>query len=420
MNNLIHERVRHNPLIKPAEIVDYVKVGGGIDIKYHHAYHALELLHQHIFGDDVKSYTDLAWWVNAVRETNPGSYIYFDFNDVTQRFNRLFICFGACREGNKFCRPMIFCDCTFLTGTFRGGLMAATYLNGNQGFYPLAYALVSGETNDNWECYCYFHLGKNLPIAKPDKNYKEVTDVFQKETYALSPARYEEPLQEMVNFGRPWFSDYCRNIPREKWSSAFFKGCRYGKTSSSVSESFNNWINREKKLPACALVDKIRLRIMELMSECREESVLMNPELLTPVYQALLELHIQLGRPSKVSQSGANLFEVNSPRILDYVEDYFKATCYRELYPIAIRPVSNYNSYDSIFFSHKPDEYDVEDTVLPSAVIRAPPGRKKGKRTKSTWENSRKSVKCSNCLNKQQNVKCNIPMTLSFFPPSII
>ncbi|KAI3920053.1 hypothetical protein MKW98_001309, partial [Papaver atlanticum] len=61
----------------------------------------------------------------------------------------------------------------------------------------------------------------------------------------------------MVNLGRPWVADYCRNIPREKWPSAFFKGCRYGQTSSSVAESFNNWINREKKLPACAFVDKI-------------------------------------------------------------------------------------------------------------------------------------------------------------------
>ncbi|KAI3935698.1 hypothetical protein MKW98_022706, partial [Papaver atlanticum] len=55
------------------------------------------------------------------------------------------------------------------------------------------------------------------------------------------------------------------------------------------------------------------LSIMELMSERREESVLMNPELLIPMYQALLELHVQIGHPWKVSQSDANLFEVHSP-----------------------------------------------------------------------------------------------------------
>lgn len=476
MNSLIHEMVRHNPRITPAEIIDYLKVGGGIEIQYHHAYHAIELSHKQIFGNDVKSCTDLAWWVNAVRETNPGSFIDFDFNDATKRFNRLFICFGACIEGYKLCRPMIFCDCTFLTGTFKGGLMAATCLNGNQGFYPLAFALVPGEDNISWEWffkklkealnddrpitfmtdrgeglvkyipkefpdshqrYCYFHLNKNLPIAKSDEKYKEVTDAFRKATYALSPATYEEGLQEMVNLGRPWVDDYCRNIPKEKWSSAFFKGCSYGYTSSSVAESFNSWINKEKKLPACAFVDSIRIRMMEMMSERREESLLMDPELLTPTYQALLEIHIQIGRPWKVSQSAANRYEVHSPRshmvdierktctfqrwrvygfpcsrataaitrsgerILDYVEDYFKVTTFRKLYSISIRPVPNHD---------RPDEYHVDDIVLPAEVIRSPPGRKKGKRIKSTYETSRKSVKCSNCNLKTHHNKatCNL------------
>lgn len=55
--------------------------------------------------------------------------------------------------------------------------------------------------------------------------------------------------------------------------------------------------------------------MMEMMSERREESLLMDPELLTPTYQALLELHIQIGRPWKVSQSDANRYEVHSPRL---------------------------------------------------------------------------------------------------------
>ncbi|XP_026384057.1 uncharacterized protein LOC113279592 [Papaver somniferum] len=142
MNNLIHERFRHNPFIKPTEIVDYVKVGGGIDIKYHHAYHALELSHQQFFGNVVKSYTDLSWWVNAVRETNPG-HILISTSIMLQRDSIDFLFALELVEGYKFCCLMIFCDCTFLTGTFRGGLMVTTCLNDNQGFYPLAYALVS-------------------------------------------------------------------------------------------------------------------------------------------------------------------------------------------------------------------------------------------------------------------------------------
>lgn len=45
-------------------------------------YHGLELSHQLIFGNDVKSYTDLVWWVNAVKGTNPGLYIDFDLQQA--------------------------------------------------------------------------------------------------------------------------------------------------------------------------------------------------------------------------------------------------------------------------------------------------------------------------------------------------
>ncbi|XP_026452013.1 uncharacterized protein LOC113352408 [Papaver somniferum] len=216
-NNLIHDRVMHNPLIKPREIEDYIKVGAGVNIKYHHAYHGLERSHHEIFGNDVKSYSDLVWWVNSLKETNPGSYVDFQFNHATQTFERLFIAIGACIEG----------------------------------FYPLAFALVPGEDVDNWDwfmCnlsnivddrpitfmsdrhegllraipkhfptshhgYCYYHLQGNLPIRKSDEKYKEVMACFKKATYALTPARYEEALIEMELMGRP-----------------------------GVAESFNNWV----------------------------------------------------------------------------------------------------------------------------------------------------------------------------------
>ncbi|XP_026419855.1 uncharacterized protein LOC113315819 [Papaver somniferum] len=193
VHNLIHDRVMHNPLIKPREIEDYIKVGAGVNIKYHHAYHGLERSHHEFFGNDVKSYSDLVWWVNSLKETNPGSYVDFQFNHATQTFERLFIAIGACIEG----------------------------------FYPLAFALVPGEDVDNWDW-------------KSDKKYKEVTACFKKATYALTLARYEESLMEMELMGRPGVAEYCRNMPREHWSSAFFTGCRFGQTTSSVAESFNN------------------------------------------------------------------------------------------------------------------------------------------------------------------------------------
>ncbi|XP_026400518.1 protein FAR1-RELATED SEQUENCE 6-like [Papaver somniferum] len=400
------------------------------------------------------------------------------FNDATQTFERLFIAIGACIEGYRLCRPMIFVDATFLTGRFRGTLMAATCLNGNQGFYPLAFALVPGEDVDNWDwfmCnlsnivddrpitfmsdrhegllraipkhfptshhgYCYYHLQGNLPIRKSDEKYKEVMACFKKATYALTPARYEEALMEMELMGRPGVAEYCRNMPREHWSSAFFTGCRFGQTTSSVAESFNNWIRKDKRLPACALVDMIRLRVMELMNERREMSLLMDPEKLTPTYEALLKEHIQIGRVWNVTQSSAYEYEIHSPRshtvdllnktctcqrwrvygfpcshataaisakgdrYVDYIEDYFKVTNFQQLYSIAIRPIPNYN---------RPEQYLPEDTIFPPHP-RVPPGRPKGNRIKNAWEKARKSVRCSNCKKKTHHNKATCTVIPSY------
>ncbi|MCL7042892.1 hypothetical protein MKW94_024169 [Papaver nudicaule] len=297
VDHMIHERVMHNPLIKSHDIIDYFKLDVGVNIKYHHAYNGLEVSQDAIFGDEVKSYTHLTWYVTAIRDTNPGSYVDFDYNDATKRFHRLFICFGACKEGYRLCRPMIFCDATFLTGRFRGTLMAATCLNGDNEFYPLAYALVPGENIDHWtwfmknlkkvvddreitfitdrgeglkrsipevfgsqahHSYCFFHLKQNLPINKGHEKYKQVIECYRKATYALSPLRYDEALRELEIMGCGWVANYLKGVEKEKWSSAYFPGCRYGYVSSSIAESFNNWIRKEKKLPAFALIDITR------------------------------------------------------------------------------------------------------------------------------------------------------------------
>ncbi|MCL7044830.1 hypothetical protein MKW94_009918 [Papaver nudicaule] len=170
-DHMIQEQVMHNPLTKSQDISGYFKLDVGVNIKYHHAYNGLDVSHEAIYGDEVKSYTHLTWYVTAILETNPGSIVDFDYNDATRRFHRLFICLGACKEGYRLCRPMIFCDATFLTGRFRGTLMVATCLNGNGGFYPLAYALVPGENIDNWMWFM-----KNLKRVVDDREITFITD----------------------------------------------------------------------------------------------------------------------------------------------------------------------------------------------------------------------------------------------------
>ncbi|XP_026382813.1 uncharacterized protein LOC113278099 [Papaver somniferum] len=139
-------------------------------MKYYQAYNGREKMYEDIFGDDAISYSHLVWYVDAIRSTNPGSCIDFQVQrDETEsnkdiltdleveapsnKFVRLFIAFEACISGYRYLRPMIYVDATFLTGRFRGCLMAATGINAENGFFPLAMALVPAEDNDNWEWF---------------------------------------------------------------------------------------------------------------------------------------------------------------------------------------------------------------------------------------------------------------------------
>ncbi|XP_026452191.1 uncharacterized protein LOC113352599 [Papaver somniferum] len=268
IKHLFIDQIQSNLSINPNDMVSQVKNCYGIDIKYHHAYKGKEASKAEIYGVDVKIYIDLIWHVEAIKATNPGSYIKFEYDKETKRFQRLFICFAACMEGYRFIRPMLYCDATFLNERLKGTLMAATGVNGNQ---------VPGEDIEGWEwfmenlqhcvdsrpitfitdrheglkqsipkyfpnsyhSYCFHHLKNNLPIKKSHEKYKQVQDLFHKAAYCYSVAKYESVLNEMCIIGCGWVAKYIRNIDPKHWRNAFFVGCRYGTHSSTIAESFN-------------------------------------------------------------------------------------------------------------------------------------------------------------------------------------
>ncbi|XP_026446135.1 uncharacterized protein LOC113346821 [Papaver somniferum] len=218
VKHLIADNIRRDPSLKPNQIMSLFKKTYGSNIKYHHGRRGKEAVFEQQFGDDEKSYRNLAWYP----------------------------------------RPMIYLDATFLTGRFRGALIAATCVNGNNGFYPYAFALVSAEKKENWFWFLENLKQYNLPIGSCDANSKVVIDLFYKAVYSYTTANFEEALRGMHAIGCGHVANYIRTIPKEKWKNAFFLVCRYTTHSSTLSESFNNWIVDIKKLPAFALLDAIR------------------------------------------------------------------------------------------------------------------------------------------------------------------
>ncbi|XP_026458395.1 uncharacterized protein LOC113358892 [Papaver somniferum] len=436
IKHLFKDQIQSNPSLKPNDMVAQVKSCYGINIKYHHAYQGKEASKAEIDGDDVKSYTDLVWYVEAIRDTNPSIYIKFEYDNETQRFQRLFICFASCMEGYRFIRHMLYCDATFLTGRFKGTLMATTGVNGNQGFFRFLFALLPSEDIDGWDwfmenlqhcvdplpitfitdrheglkqsipkyfpnsfhSYCFYHLKNNLPIKKSHEKYKQVIDLFHKAAYCYIVAKYESALNEMSTIRCDWVA---------------------------------------KDLPPSALVDELRIKIMRMSSKRRELGRTYQDSL-TPIYKDLMKSDFDVGRPWNVTESGNGIYEVHSPSshvvdlmqitctcqrwkvfgfpcahatasitmsgidILMFIQPYFGSNHFRNTYAPSIRPIPNYD---------RPEAYEPEERVLPG-IPRIPPGRPPKKRIRSAYEKEMRPMKCSNCkkIGNHNKATCRVLM----------
>ncbi|XP_062021203.1 uncharacterized protein LOC133737714 [Rosa rugosa] len=250
----IANELKSNPQLKPKEIVSRFKHSFGLDVSYRTAY-------------------------------NPGSYCILETDPLSNRFERFFICFSGCIEVFKSCIPLLFVDAAHLKSKYKGYMLCAIGKNGNQEFFPFAFAVVDSENHVNWDwffdhlynilspqgrnvtfvtdrhsgllnavarvfpdsphSYCYYHLKENVRSVyrKQSENYfvDKIVEEFMKVAYSPTLASYNFNLHNLKKEGGPPIEEFLRSLPLEKWCNAFFKGNRYGEMANSIAESFNNW-----------------------------------------------------------------------------------------------------------------------------------------------------------------------------------
>ncbi|KAL7201532.1 hypothetical protein ACSBR1_033269 [Camellia fascicularis] len=235
IGGLISSDIRNKALTSVSEVVCDFKDYYGTEVSYRRAWMGVEKARGLVFGDYSSSFDDLRWYVDAANACNPGSVfdMEFDIDSKGRHFRCLFFAFEACIHGFKYCRPLLMLDGTFLKGRHTGCLLAATAKDGNQGLYPLCFAIVDSESYDSW----HWFLSKLFEF---------------KGRCGRSVERFLEDL------------------PNECWCNAYFQGKRYGKMYTNAAESFNSWIRDERHLFSASLVDAIRVKLMEQFLRRRE------------------------------------------------------------------------------------------------------------------------------------------------------
>lgn len=367
VGNIIKEKLKASPSYKPKDIADDIKREYGIQLNYSQAWRAKEIAREQLQGSYKDAYTQLPYFCEKIKETNPGSFATFTTKEDSS-FHRLFVSFYASISGfHKGCRPLLFLDSSPLNLKYQGELLAATAMDGNDNVFPVAFAVVDAETEDNWHWFlqelksaistsepitfvanCQNGLKKSLSeiFEKCHHSYclrylaeklnKDLKGQFSHEArrfmindfyaaaYAPKQETFERSVENMKGISPEAFNWVMQNEP-EHWANAFFNGARYNHLASNFGQQFYNWMSEAHELPITQMIDVLRGKIMETICSRRAESDQWMTKL-TPSKEEMLQKERSVANSFQVFSQG-NTFEVRGESV-DFVDiDHWSCSC---------------------------------------------------------------------------------------------
>ncbi|KAL7238047.1 hypothetical protein ACSBR2_004195 [Camellia fascicularis] len=306
----------------------------------------------------------VAVWLSILRKThllehNPGSYINIEYNNHTHRFTRYFISFKACVDGFNHCCPLLFPDATFLKGRFKGFLLAATAKDGNQGLFPLAYAVVDSENTANWAWLILRRLVSKLRHC----------------AYAPTVAAFNEKVEQFHKCGGAVASNFLQLHIRNTGRTYSFESCleiAFNKGRSWNVSQANDDVYEVHSFPSVT-VDLAWCTCLCFQWQLNR----------FPCVHAMVV----------VCKSGRDLNEM--------VELYFHVSEYHSTYALTIYPIPTMDQ----------PPFNLDNYLIKPPAVKRPPGRLKKKWKLSKGEHVQQ-IRCGRCghMGNHNRKTCNEPM----------
>ncbi|XP_059658654.1 uncharacterized protein LOC132304976 [Cornus florida] len=153
MGRAIVNKVRDNPKCTPKTISTDINGEFSAKMTYMQSWRAKECARHIIEGNPKDSYILVPWLCERIAEYIPGTITSWECMD-DRRFKRVFVAYGCSIRGFiNYCRPMLAIDACHLSGNYKGTMLGATGFDANDGLWPLAYAVVSSENDDDWHWF---------------------------------------------------------------------------------------------------------------------------------------------------------------------------------------------------------------------------------------------------------------------------
>ncbi|KAK6790149.1 hypothetical protein RDI58_013949 [Solanum bulbocastanum] len=369
VGNIIKEKLKFSPNYKPKDIATDIKREYGIHLNYSQAWRAKEIAREQLQGSYKEAYSQLPSFCEKIMETNPGSLATFATKEDSS-FHRLFVSFHASIYGfQQGCRPLLFLDSTVLYAKYQGTLLAAVGVDGNDGVFPVAFAVVDEETDDNWhwflselksavstsrpitfvsafqngineslsdifskDCYhgyCLQYLGEKLYKDLHGRFSHEARRLLIQDLYAAAYAPKVEDFERCVEnikaISPDAYSWVVRSEP-EHWANALFGGARYDHMTTTFGQLFRDWVSDVSEFPITQMIDALRGRMMELNYTRRVDSSQWLTRL-TPSMEEKLQDETSKAISLQVLHSHGSTFEVRGEAV-DIVDiDNWDCTC---------------------------------------------------------------------------------------------
>ncbi|XP_010547036.1 PREDICTED: uncharacterized protein LOC104818929 isoform X2 [Tarenaya hassleriana] len=368
VGSIIKEKLKAFPDYKPKDIAEDIRREYGIQLNYSQAWRAKEIAREQLQGSYKEAYSQLPFFCNKIKETNPGSIASFMTKEDSS-FHRLFISFYASVSGfRQGCRPLLFLDSAVLNSKYQGVFLVATAPDAEDGIFPIAFAVVDSETEENWcwfleelklalsesrgitfvadfqnglkvalsrvfenghHAYCLRHLAEKLNMDLKRQFSHEarrfMINDFYAAAYAPRPEGYSRSLENIKSISPDAFTWVAESEPHH-WANALFQGDRYNQMNSTFGLDFYSWVSEAHELPITQMIDELRAKMMESIYTRQVQSREWVTAL-TPSNEEKLQKEMELARSLEVFPPHGTLFEVHGGESMINIVDIDQCDC---------------------------------------------------------------------------------------------
>lgn len=179
--DLYREIIQQDPSYTCKDMMIEMLRDRGISVRFSKCVRAKVLILTELEGNFIFQYGVVVGYANYLKSVNPNNTVVVvadrktRMRDSPSVFSRMYVCLAVLKEGfKKGCRKVIGIDGTFLKGVCKGVLFTAVSKDGNGQMYPIAWAVVDGESHETWSWFIRL-LIKDFDLGKGD-NYTIISD----------------------------------------------------------------------------------------------------------------------------------------------------------------------------------------------------------------------------------------------------